>query len=98
MDKKICKIEPVATACYSNCNKSFGIGYLNNIPILFYPNTSFNPATQPACRNGRTCFTDEFCIVNTTSVTCYDGMLFLIDDNLWRIKKGRWTIEDNINE
>ena len=97
MDRKICKIEVVATACYSNCNKSFGIGYLNNIPILFKPRPSFNPMTQPACRNGRMCFTDEFCIVNSTSIICYDGMLFLIDDNLWRIKKGRWAIEEDEN-
>ena len=94
MDRKMCKIEPVATACYSNCNKTFGIGYLNNIPILFKPCQGFNPATQPVCRNGRTCFTDEFCIVNTTSITCYDGMLFLIADNLWRVKNGCWIKEE----
>ena len=95
MDRKMCKIEVVATACYSNSNKSFGIGYLNNNPILFQPCVGFDPTTQPACRNGRTCFTDEFCIVNTTSVPCYDGLIFFIDDNLWRIKKGRWTIEED---
>ena len=95
MDRKMCKIEVVATACYSNCNKSFGIGYLNNIPILFKPCVGFDPTTQPACRNGRTCFADEFCIVNSTSVTCYDGLIFFINDHLWRVKKGRWTIEED---
>ena len=97
MDRKACKIEVVATACYDNSSKSFGIGYLNNIPILFNPNTSFDPATQPVCRNGCTCFTDEFCIVNSTSVPCYDGLIFFIDDKLWRVKKGRWTIEEENN-
>ena len=98
MSRKACRIEVLAIDCYNNDNKSLGIGYLNNVPVIFNPILSFNPTAQPACRNGCTCFTDEFCIVNTTSVTCYNGMLFLIDDNLWRIKKGRWTIEDNINE
>ena len=94
MDRKICKVDVVAADCYGD-NKSVGIGYLNSVPILFTPLLNFNPAIQPACRNGRTCYTDEFCIVNTTSVTCYNGMLFLIDDNLWRVKKGRWAIENN---
>ena len=97
MDKKMCKIEVVATACYSNSSKSFGIGYLNNIPILFKPCRGFDPAMQPACRNGRTCFMDEFCIVNSTSATCYDGLIFFINDKLWRVKKGRWTIEEDEN-
>ena len=98
MSRKACKIAVIAIDCYDHNNQLLGIGYLNNIPIIFKPILNFNPAMQPACRNGRTCFTDEFCIVNTTSITCYDGMLFLIDDNLWVIKKGRWTIKDNINE
>ena len=95
MDRKMCKIEVVATACYDNSSKSFGIGYLNNIPILFKPCVGFDPATQPACRNGCVGFTDEFCIVNSTSVTCYDGLIFFINDRLWRVKKGRWTIEED---
>jgi len=97
VDRKMCKVDVVAADCYGD-NKSVGIGYLNNSPILFIPLLNFNPAMQPACRNGRTCYTDEFCIVNSTSAVCYDGMLFLINNNLWRVKKGRWTIEDNINE
>ena len=96
MDRKTCKVDVVAADCYGD-NKSVGIGYLNSVPILFTPLLNFNPAIQPACRNGRTCYTDEFCIVNCTSAVCYDGMLFLIDDKLWRIKKGRWTIEEDEN-
>ena len=88
MDRKICKIEPVATACYSNCSKSFGIGYLNDIPVLFTPITGFNPTVQPACRNGRTCFT------NVASVTCYDGLVFFINDSLWRVRNGCWIIDE----
>ena len=95
MSRKACKIEVLTIDCYNNDNKSLGIGYLNNIPILFNPCVGFDPATQPACRNGRTCFIDEFCIVNTTSVPCYDGLIFFIDDNLWRVKNGRWTIEED---
>ena len=94
MSRKACRIEVLTIDCYDNANKSLGIGYLNNIPILFKPSKGFDPATQPACRNGRTCFMDEFCILNTTSITCYDGMLFLIDDNLWGIRNGCWIIED----
>ena len=97
MSRKACKIEVLTIDCYNNDNKSLGIGYLNNIPVVFKPILNFNPETQPACRNGRTCFTDSFCIVNSTSTPCYDDLIFFINDNLWRVKKGRWAIEENEN-
>ena len=97
MSRKACKIEVLTIDCYNNDNKSLGIGYLNNIPVIFRPLPSFSPAKQPLCRNGRTCFTDSFCIVNTASTPCYDNLIFFINDNLWRVKNNRWVVEDNNN-
>ena len=96
MSRKACKIEVLTIDCYENANKSLGIGYLNNIPVIFRPLLSFNPAAQPACRNGRTCFTDSFCIVNTASTPCYDNLIFFINDSLWRVKSGRWMIDEGV--
>ena len=97
MSRKACKIEVLTIDCYNNDNKSLGIGYLNNIPVILRPLLSFNPDAQPACRNGRTCFSDSFCIVNTASTPCYDNLIFFINDNLWRVKNNHWVIEDNDN-
>ena len=94
MSRKACKIEVLTIDCYDNDNKSLGIGYLNNIPIIFRPLPSFNSTTQPACRNGRTCFTDSFCIVNSSSTPCYDGLIFFINDHLWRVKNRRWMVDE----
>ena len=97
MSRKACKIEVLTIDCYENANKSLGIGYLNNIPVIFRPLLSFNPINQPACRNGRTCFTDSFCVVNSASTPCYDNLIFFINDNLWRVENNRWVVEDNNN-